>query len=525
MQTLNRRDFLGTLTGVAAALALPDRLGSGAEPQTLPNIVYILADDMGYGDVSLLNEASKIATPHIDRIGREGTIFTDVHSGSAVCTPTRYGILTGRYAWRSRLKSGVLYGYDKHLIEDGRLTVPALLKRRGYSTAAFGKWHLGMDMPFKDRGTEAAGASGGTRARSKNVDWHGRIKNGPIDKGFDYFFGISASLDMDPYIFIENDHFLGECTVTQPKASHVRSGPAEAGFRFEEVLPTLTRKTVAYIEKQRVGKPFFVYFALTAPHTPVVPSKPFQGKNCLGAYGDFCEEVDWVVGQVLDALDRKGLAEDTLVIFTSDNGCAPYIGVGDLEAKGHYPSYVFRGYKADIFEGGHRIPFLARWPRRMKPGRTCDETLCLTDLMATCAALTGQTLPDDAGEDSYNILPALLGQGGEKPIREATVHHSINGSFSIRQGRWKLELCPGSGGWSRPRPRDAAKMKLPPVQLYDLSCDIGERTNVYDKYPEVVERLKNLLRRYVLEGRSTPGAPQPYVRPKRWPQVDRWIEG
>jgi arylsulfatase A-like enzyme len=279
---------------------------------------------------------------------------------------------------------------------------------------------------------------------------------------------------------------------------------------------------VEYIESRSGDRPFFIYMPLTAPHTPVVPAARFKNKNSLGAYGDFCEEVDWCVGQVLNALDKKGLAENTLVIFTSDNGCAAYIGVKALEKNGHYPSYIYRGYKADIFEGGHRVPFLARWPKKVDAGTDCVETVCLTDLLATCAEITGVTLPDNAGEDSVSILPALLGKKSKRALREATVHHSINGSFSIRQGKWKLEMCPGSGGWGYPRPALAKKQKLPDIQLYDLSKDISEKNNVYKEHPEVVENLSKLLKKYILDGRSTPGSQQSYIIPKKWNQT-KWI--
>ena len=482
-----------------------------------PNIVYILADDMGYGDVSILNKRDqKIPTPNIDRLGKEGMVFTDAHSGSAVCTPTRYGILTGRYAWRTGLKGGVLNGYGQHLIETGRLTVPSLLKKHGYRTAAFGKWHLGMDFPLK---------KGSTRKRldqTTKINWSGTIRNSPVSNGFDEFFGITASLDMAPYIYIHNDHFVGEATGYLPKTSHYREGPIAPGFKMEEVLPTITDKTVEFIGSQTPEKPFFIYMALTAPHTPIVPAARFKGKNSLGPYGDFCEQVDWCVGEVLKALAEKGVAENTIVVFTSDNGCAPYIGVKDLEKKGHFPSYIYRGYKSDIFEGGHRIPFLVRWPAKIKPGGVSDEIVCLTDLMATCAAITGDTLPDNAGEDSDNILPAFLGEKLAKPIREATVHHSIGGYFAIRQGKWKLEMCRGSGGWGNPNEKKAKTLGLPPVQLYDMSVDAVERKNVAAEHPEVVGRLKKLLAKYITDGRSTPGKPQPYVKKDNWRQI-QWI--
>jgi len=506
-----------SLTGVfAAASGLLCSTAAAAKTE-LPNIIYILADDMGYGDVSILNKKDqKIPTPNIDRLGKEGMIFSDAHSGSAVCTPTRYGVLTGRYAWRTRLKGGVLHGYDHHLIEEGRMTAASLLKKHGYNTAAFGKWHLGMNFPAK------SGSVKNNDKKTEDINWSGTIKYSPISNGFEKFYGISASLDMPPYVFIENDRFDGEGSAISPRKSHCRPGPMDPDFKFEEVLPTITDKTVEFIEGRSGDKPFFVYMALTAPHTPVVPAARFKGKNSLGSYGDFCEEVDWCVGQVLNALDKKGLAENTLVIFTSDNGCAPYIGVKDLEKKGHYPSYIYRGYKADIFEGGHRVPFLTRWPENIKAGSLCKETICLTDLLATCAEITGETLPQNAGEDSVSILPALRGDKLKKSLREATVHHSINGSFSLRQGRWKLEMCPGSGGWGNPKPAQARKQNLPKIQLYDMQADAGEKKNVYKEHPEVVADLQKLLKKYILDGRSTPGKPQPYVIPKKWNQT-KWM--
>ena len=259
--------------------------------------------------------------------------------------------------------------------------------------------------------------------------------------------------------------------------------------------------------KKKSGEPFFLYYPLSAPHTPILPAKEFKRKTKLGAYGDFVYQCDWTIGQIMEALKKNGLTKNTLFIVTSDNGCSPAADLKDLAEKRHYPSYHFRGSKADIFEGGHRIPFIARWYGKIKPGTKCRDTICLTDLMATVADLVGTKLPDNMGEDSVSILPDLLGTTSE-PVREATVHHSINGSFSIRQGKWKLELCPGSGGWSDPRPKEARRLKLPEIQLYDLSVDIGEKENVYDQFPDVVERLTKLLQKYVENGRSTPGEPQ-----------------
>lgn len=490
MNEISRRTFLGTVGACAAAMA--DASGNAASAR--PNIVYILADDMGYGDVSCLNPESKIATLMIDRLAREGIAFTDAHSPSAVCTPTRYGVITGRYPWRSKLKSGVTLGFSPALIDSNRLTVASLLKTNGYRTGCVGKWHLGLDWAFKnDR---------------KEIDYTKPIANGPRALGFDYFYGISASLDMPPFIYIENDRTVGVPTVEK---TWLRTGAAGKDFEAVDVLPTLTKKAVAYIDEScstASGQPFFLYFPLTAPHTPIVPAKEFQGTSGIGDYGDFVRQVDSTVGAILEALDRNGIADNTLLAFTSDNGCSPSAGFPELLAKGHNPSFHFRGHKADIFEGGHRIPFIARWPKRIRAGQTTDEIVCLTDLMATVADLLEVALPDNAGEDSYSIAPVLLGDPYEGPIREATVHASIDGSLSIRQGNWKLELCPGSGGWSEPKRDEAIKQKLPSVQLYDVRDDVGERRNLQGEQPEVVERLTALLTKYIENGRSTPGAVQ-----------------
>lgn len=520
MKKTSRREFLKLITASAASVSLQFVFHGCATKKSSPNIVYILADDLGYGDVSALNSKSKIHTPNIDSIARAGMVFTDAHSGSAVCTPTRYGILTGRYAWRSRLKSGVLWGYSPPLIPASRLTVASLLKKQGYRTGVVGKWHLGLGWQTTDGKTP----SDRSDEPGKNVDLSKPIQGGPTALGFDYSFCIPASLDMFPYVYIENDRVTAlpdRETENTDYQQFWRKGPTGADFKQEEVLPTLTQKAVRFIERN-AGEPFFLYFPLSAPHTPILPTREFRGKSGTNAYGDFVLQVDRTVGQILAVLKKLRLEENTLLIFTSDNGCSPRADFETLQALGHYPSYVFRGHKADIFEGGHRIPFIARWPKKVKAGSSCNETICLTDLMATAAALTGEKLPDTAGEDSVNILPALIGADYTRPLREATVHHSVNGSFSIRQGKWKLEMCPGSGGWSYPRPKKAREMGLPPVQLYDLEKDIVEKQNVFAGHPEVVQRLTQLLTEYVQKGRSTPGRPQKNDGPKWWPQLN-WM--
>ena len=462
-----------------------------------PNIIYILADDLGYGDISVLNKNSKIHTLAIDKLADEGMVFTDAHSGSAVCTPTRYGILTGRYAWRTRLKKGVLWSYDEHLIAANRITVASLLKSNGYNTACIGKWHLGLDW---------------AKDEIDRVDYTKAIKNGPNVYGFDYFFGITASLDIPPYVYIENDRvtMLPNDTIEANSGKAFwRRSPIAQDFKMEDVLPKLTRKAISYIKKQKgENKPFFLYFALPSPHTPILPTKKFQGKSQTNEYGDFVLMVDDVVAQIEKAVKLAGFEDNTLMIFTSDNGCSPAADFQELDSLGHDPSYVFRGHKADIYEGGHRIPFIAKWPGKIKANQTYNYTICLTDFMATCAAIVGDSLPDNTGEDSYNFLPVLLSEKDAKPIREATVHHSINGSFAIRQGKWKLIFCSGSGGWSYPRPKETKELNLNPVQLYNLEKDIAEKNNVAEQNPELVKELTALMQKYIDEGRSTAGRTQ-----------------
>lgn len=494
---MNQRILIaGAVWAAHLAVAAPPPSPAGA----LPNLVVILADDLGYGDVGAFNPDARIRTPNLDRLAAQGMIFTDAHSGSSVCTPTRYGILTGRYAWRTRLARGVLGGYSPHLIAPGRMTVASLLKSRGYHTACFGKWHLGMDWTVRD------GADPGDDIAPKidpaAVDFNAPIRHGPTATGFDTFFGISASLDMPPFVFIENDRVAALPTT---RKKWIREGPASPDFEAENVLPAVTRRTVSHIrDRAKAGGPFLVYMPLNSPHTPIVPVPEFQGKSDVNSYGDFVMQTDAAVGDVLRAIDEIGIAERTLVIFTSDNGCSPQANVPELLAKGHNPSHVFRGLKADIFDGGHRVPFLVRWPGVVKPGARCDRTVCLTDILATAADMAGVKLPDDAGEDSVSLLPCLRG-AAEGPFREATVHHSINGSFSIRQGRWKLALCPDSGGWSEPRPGSPVAKRLPPVQLFDLEADVAEAKNVAAQHPDLVERMTGLLQSYIDRGRSTPG--------------------
>jgi arylsulfatase A len=482
-----------------------------------PNIIYVLCDDLGYGDLKCLNSDGKIATPNFDRLATAGMAFTDAHSGSAVCTPTRYGIMTGRYAWRTKLQSGVLGGLSPRLIEPDRLTAASFLKKHGYHTAAIGKWHLGMNwvkLPAKD----VAELNIEAPDQVHNVDYSKPIAGGPTTVGFDSYYGISASLDMVPYTFIENDHVTILPTVDKQfpmmlgrPGGMTRLGPAAPDFEAFHVLPKLTEKTVEYITQRapasKSGQPFFLYLPLASPHTPIAPTETWQGKSNLNPYADFVMQTDAALGEVLAALDKNGLTENTLVIVTSDNGCSPQAKFEELVPKGHNPSYIFRGNKADIYEGGHRIPFLVRWPGHVSAGTRSDQTTCLTDLLATAADIIGDKLPADAAEDSVSMLPALLGKA-DKPLREATVHHSIAGAFAIRQANWKLCFCPGSAGWSAPRPAQDDTSSLPRLQLFDLAADIGEQKNLQADHPEIITRLTRLMDQYVSNGRSTPGTPQ-----------------
>jgi arylsulfatase A-like enzyme len=478
----DRRSFSRTLALGAVGLRL-------VRPATaLPNIVYVLADDLGWGDLGCYNPKSAVPTPHADHLAAQGIRFTDMHAPSAVCTPSRYGILTGRYCWRSRLKQGVLNGYDPNLIEEGRLTVPAMLKSRGYHTAGIGKWHLGLgDRP--------------------HTDYWQPLRPGPLDHGFDDYFGIPASLDMDPYLYFHNDRPVEMPTAqtpgsNTPRGVFWRAGARAPGFQLEQVLPTITDKAVASLrERARTpGQPFFLYVALTAPHTPWLPLPEFRGKSKAGDYGDFVAQVDRTFGRILQTLDETGLADNTLLIVTSDNGAD--WKVADKERFAHRANADWRGEKADIWDAGHRIPFLARWKGHIAPNTTSNELGCLTDLMGTVAEVVDYKLPNNAGEDTYSMLPAMMGKKG-KPIREAVVHHSNMGMFGIRQGDWKLEFGLGSGGFSDPQTLEP-KPGGPQGQLYNLATDPKEENNLWLDRPAEVARLTALLEKYKAEGHSRP---------------------
>jgi arylsulfatase A len=444
-----------------------------------PNIVVILADDLGYGDLRCYNKDGGIPTPHLDRMAVEGLRFTDAHSASAVCTPTRYGLLTGRYCWRSRLKKGVLGGWSPHLIEEGRTAVASLLRERGYITACIGKWHLGMDWPATGNFGDAIEPA----RRWQDIDFTRPAVRGPLDCGFSEYFGISASLDMPPFAFLRGDRTTGPLTATQ---TYLRTGPATAGFSGDQVVSVLRNEAITFLTARAEDRrPFFLYLALTSPHTPVLPSETWRGRSTVGPYGDFVMETDAAAGAVLDAVKTLGLDKDTLVLFTSDNGATPdNANTLTTRGGGHRSNGDWRGTKADIWEGGHRVPFIARWPGRTPAGGECHDPICLNTLFSTAAELTGEPV---TATDSYSIAPWLRGETPNKPTHPFIIHHSIEGMFAIRRGDWKFIAGKGSGGWSE------GALVATPGQLYNLARDPGEGENLFEKEPAMVAELSALL--------------------------------
>lgn len=464
-----------------------------------PNIVYILADDLGYGDVSAYNPTGKIATPNIDKLARQGIRFTDAHSPSGVCTPTRYSILTGRYPWRSRLPVGVLRGYSRTLIEADRPTVASLLKSNGYQTAVIGKWHLGLDwVPKKGNEPLLASTDYGikTEMDPEVIDFTQSVAQGPNTVGFDYSYVLPASLDMPPYCYLEN-HKLIEQPTGHTDGNKMESGYAgpfwregrkSPSFDFHGVLPAFVTKATDFLKQQTAKKPFFLYLPLAAPHTPWMPTNDYAGKSKAGEYGDFVQQVDAAVGEVLRALEQSGLANNTIVMFASDNG--PYWREDYVKRFDHKAAGGFRGMKGDAFEGGHRIPFIVRWPGKVKAGAISDATTTLANLTATCKEILGNKAPNQ--EDSYSILSVLSGKTKAVANQLAVIHSSSIGFFAIRKGDWKLIEGLGSGGFTEPKEIKQKEGKSK-GQLYNLATDPSERNDLYDQNPGKVGELRSLL--------------------------------
>ncbi|VGO19226.1 sulfatase family protein [Pontiella sulfatireligans] len=476
-----------------------------------PNIVFILADDMGVGDVSGLNPDAKLSTPNLDSLIQKGMHFTDAHTSSAVCTPTRYGLMTGRYNWRSELKFKVVNGYGRAVIAPDRDTVADLLKRNGYKTAMIGKWHLGLNWKLKDGSGISDWRPEGIEDQ---VDFTQPFSGGPIDCGFDWYYGINASLDFPPYTFLENDHVTKVPTELRPKQGSkenkqimMRSGLQVEGFRPELVLKHFTEKAVAFIAEQKADNPFFLYLPLNAPHTPVLPRDEFKGSSECGIYGDFIQEIDWAVGQVLQALEKQGLLENTLLVFTADNGASNASFSPNQEKEfNHKPSYIYKGRKGSLDEGGHRVPYIVHWPAAVKPDSRCDMACCLNDLYATCAELVGETVAENAGEDSFSMMPLLKGQSRGYE-RNGLVHHDLAGRFALRDGRWKLQFHRFERKYG----------------LYDMENDPEQENNLYAAHPEIVKQLETKLTQLVMKGRSSLGTPQKNDGPEWWEQLT-WMD-
>lgn len=489
-----------------AVAAISDAAESGR-----PNVIVILADDMGLDSVSAFNDKMGMETRAIDQLTREGMSFTDAHSTSSVCTPTRYSVLTGRYNWRSRLKRGIVGKWERPLIKDRRLTLPEMFRNQSYDTACIGKWHLGWRWPK---------TGGGTTEKLAEIDLSGAVKGGPNDHGFDYYFGDDVP-NWPPYAWRENDQVLGKLT-TQMKAGAmvgVSAGPSVADWDFRAVLAEYTTRWSQYIRRRaKRQRPFFLYVPMPSPHTPIAPHEVFRGKSNVSEYADFIMQTDSAVGEIMRALKETKQADNTVVIFTCDNGTSPKADFAELDAASVHLNEHWRGWKADAYEGGHRVPFIVRWPGQIEPGSRSNQTITLADIMATCADVAGNKLPADAAEDSVSLIPTLRGEQFAGPLHELVVHHSVSGHFSVRKGNWKLLFCRGSGGWSSPRESAAVKQNLPPVQLYNLQDDPGETANLHANYPKVVEQLTAELRRTIERGRSTPGLEQPnHAGAKWWP--------
>ncbi len=497
-----------TLKFLTLAFALCLAISAYAEKK--PNIIFILTDDLGSGDLGCLNSNSKIKTPVLDNMAANGMTFTDAHTSSSVCTPSRYSIMTGRYNWRSTLKSGVIFGYDTALIPADRATMASVLKEAGYNTAMIGKWHLGWDWA---KGTE-------TKKSTKSnppVDFSKPIKNGPTERGFDYFYGLCGSLDMPPYVYVENDMPTETSNDKKLTREGGRYGPVAKDLVFDEVLANFVDRSCAYIKEQAKGdKPFFLYLPVTGPHTPLVPSKEFKGKTGMGDYADYVENIDNEMAKIFKTLQEAGIEDNTIVVFTSDNGCSKRADFANLAKFDHDPNNGLRGSKSDSWEGGHRVPCLVQW--KGKFGKSvANQTICLTDFFRTFADIAGYKVKDNEGEDSVDIMSIFEDPTNAPQVRSSTIHSSITGCFSIRMGDWKLLVHQGSGGWTRDGKGNDNKS---PLQLYNLKDDLGELNNLYKQNPEKAKEMLAQLRKEIDDGRSTEGAKQKNEVKGNWKQLE-----
>ena len=507
---INKKIFLKVFKKFGAVAFMICLFGIKMNAQTkfhLPNIVYILADDLGYGDVFVNNPSSKIKTPNIDKLASQGMRFTDAHTTSSVCTPSRYSILTGTYPWRSRLPIGVLRGYSRTLINPEQKTIANLLKTKSYHTGVVGKWHLGLDWVLKEAFKDSINPNYnkdnmyGIRDEMDptQINFDKAPTAGPLTQGFDYSYILPASLDMPPYCYLENDQLTEMPTGFTPgnKLTSGYTGPfwrpglMSPSFDFLNVLPTFTSKAIAYIQNQKKStNPYFLYFPMPAPHTPWMPTEKYKGKSLAGEYGDYVMMVDDAVGAVVKVLDSLGMSNNTLVLFASDNG--PYWRENFVAEFNHKAAGEFRGMKGDAFEGGHRVPFIVRYPGKVKAGSISDAPTTLANLMATCAELIGNNSAEYNTADSYSILPILTGKANVVKGQPAIINISSKGFLNIKKDNWKLITKLGSGGFSTPV-EITPKTGEPVGQLYNLSNDINEQHNLYNSHPEKVKELQNLL--------------------------------
>ncbi|MGM9790243.1 MAG: arylsulfatase [Candidatus Cryptobacteroides sp.] len=512
------------LAGASACIATGAEAKGPVSGQR-PNVIVILADDLGYGDISCMNPDSKIPTPNIDALCNDGVRFTNAHAASTLSTPSRYGLMTGRYPWRTRLKQGAFNGYALPLIENDVRTMAHLFSESGYSTACIGKWHLGMGWQY---GTEDPSYKKSVmNGRSSGVDYKAGITDGPTDHGFDYFFGLAGSLDMAPYAFVENKNMFTLPDHTIPKGQGLllmHGGDAGEGFEPKDCLPEIFRRGTEYVNAAKDSeKPFFLYLPITAPHTPVLPHDEYIGKSGIGPYGDFVVMIDDLVGKLTAQLEKNGQLENTIIVFTSDNGCAPYVNIKDIEKKGHFPSYIYKGYKTDIYEGGHRMPLLISWKNHFDSAvRDCP--VCLTDLYSTFAEMLGASLGDRDGVDSYSIWKILEGKAG-KNSRTDIIYESGNGFLSIYRGRYKLIFHPGSGGWGYPSKSEDLK-GLPEFQFFDLKNDPHEDNNLYPRMKDkaIIRKMTETIRGQILSGRSNAGVAVSNDTPANWNQIQAIVK-
>ena len=488
------------------------------QEEELPNIVIIYADDMGYGDLNCQNPNSKIPTPNLDQLASEGMRFTNAHSSSGICSPSRFALLTGTYHWRNQ--HGIVNSFGKPFFKETDVTLPQELQKSGYTTACIGKWHLGWNWKFKNEPTGIT-EQGGKEVNyylPEDIDWSAPISGGPLDRGFDYYFG-DGTINFPPYAWVENDKFIELPKKDQDIVKRgfetregnweFRPGPMVEGWDPYKVLPTLTNKVVEYLDRQEKDTPFFLYFALPSPHAPIIPNDEFLGTSEAGGYGDFMVQTDWVAGQVLKTLKAKGLDKNTIVIFSADNGPEKY-AFERAEKYDHYSMGNFRGLKRDVWEGGHHVPFIVKWPGKISPGSVSNELISQVDIMATLAAATNTFLEEGVAPDSYNLLPVFKGEKYESPLREATVHNTYEQIWGLRQGKWLYINAPS--GEHTKMPDFFKKLKNyndfeTEGLLFDMEKDPEQRINLFAQHPEKIEMMGQLLRKYREQGYSVKRSP------------------